>query len=172
MCRLVYDVTEPKSLDSLALWKSDFVDQVGLDEHEEFAFVVIGNKVDLDTQRQVTKAKGEQVAREIGAVAHFETSAKTGHNVEKAFHAAASTALKRSAQRKPYIVYVRAFAPAVLGLSIASFPLLKRLKQSYLHLYQFFLTRRPTTTTPIRPNISGDALLNKGPNNDHGGSCC
>lgn len=100
----MYDVTEPKSLESLAVWKSEFIDQVGIDEQEEFAFIVVGNKVDLDPLRQVTKTKGEQVARELGAVAHFETSAKTGHNVEKAFHAAASTALKRSAQRKPYVV--------------------------------------------------------------------
>jgi len=106
---LVYDVTEPRSLDSLALWQSEFIDQVGIEEHEEFAFIVVGNKVDLEAQRQVTKTKGEQVARELGAVAHFETSAKTGHNVEKAFYAAASTALKRSAQRKPYVVYVPPF---------------------------------------------------------------
>lgn len=113
--RLVYDVTEPKTLDSLSQWKSDFIDQVGIEEEDEFAFVVVGNKVDLEATRQVQRSKGEQVARELGAVAHFETSAKTAHNVEKTFHMAASTALKRTAQRKPYVVYVPKLASITLG---------------------------------------------------------
>lgn len=103
---LVYDVTEPKTLDSLAQWKNDFIDQVGIEEEDEFAFIVVGNKVDLEATRQVQRSKGEQVARELGAVAHFETSAKTAHNVEKTFHMAATTALKRTSQRKAYVVYV------------------------------------------------------------------
>jgi Ras-related protein Rab-7A len=103
---LVYDVTDPRTLDSLAEWKSEFIEQVGTEEEEDFAFIVVGNKVDLEAARQVTRSKGEQVAREIGALAHFETSAKTAHNVEKAFHSAASNALQRNAQRKLYIVYV------------------------------------------------------------------
>lgn len=102
---LVYDVTDSKTLDSLAQWKSDFIDQVGIEEEDEFAFVVVGNKVDLEATRQVQRSKGEAMARELGAVAHFETSAKTAHNVEKTFHMAASTALKRTAARKPYVVY-------------------------------------------------------------------
>lgn len=99
-------MTDSKTLESLPQWKSEFIEQVGNDDDDEFAFIVVGNKVDLEVTRQVTRAKGEQVARDIGAVAHFETSAKTAHNVEKAFHMAANAALKRNTQRKPVFSYV------------------------------------------------------------------
>lgn len=102
---LVYDVTEPRTLDSLAQWKNDFIEEVGAEDGEDFAFIVVGNKVDLESQRKVNRATGEQVAKELGAVAHFETSAKTAHNVEKAFYTAALTSLKRSVP-KLYTVYV------------------------------------------------------------------
>lgn len=98
-------------MESIPQWKSEFIDQVGSEEEDEFAFILVGNKVDLEASRQVTRTKGEQVARDIGAVAHFETSAKTAHNVEKAFHMAASTALKRNSQRKPFVMCVCHFFP-------------------------------------------------------------
>lgn len=51
-CLLVYDITDPHSLDSLDKWRSEFLNQVsgglgGLsDSATNFPFVVLGNKVD------------------------------------------------------------------------------------------------------------------------------
>lgn len=157
----MYDVTEPKTLDSLSQWKSDFIDQVGIEEEDEFAFIVVGNKVDLEATRQVQRSKGEQVARELGAVAHFETSAKTAHNVEKTFHMAASTALKRTAQRKPYVVY-------------------EILLETLFPFHAPFDPSRPLilttcyspSSTPIKPNISGDTMLGSSKTQEDSGPCC
>jgi GTPase SAR1 family protein len=52
--------------------------------------VLCGNKSDLDNDRVVTYEEGKQLADEYG-VQFFETSALTGHNVEKMFTALATT---------------------------------------------------------------------------------
>uniref|UniRef100_A0A8C3SGM6 RAB2B, member RAS oncogene family n=1 Tax=Chelydra serpentina TaxID=8475 RepID=A0A8C3SGM6_CHESE len=46
--------------------------------------MLIGNKSDLESRRDVQKAEGEAFAREHGLV-FMETSAKTSTNVEEAF---------------------------------------------------------------------------------------
>lgn len=48
-CILVYDTTDPESLDNLDHWRTDFLDQVGGSTSslaQAFPFVVLGNKVD------------------------------------------------------------------------------------------------------------------------------
>ena len=45
--------------------------------------ILIGNKVDLADSREITKAKGEQLAKQLECP-YFETSAKTGENIIEA----------------------------------------------------------------------------------------
>lgn len=48
-CILVYDTTDPESLDNLDHWRSDFLDQVGGSSSslaQAFPFVILGNKID------------------------------------------------------------------------------------------------------------------------------
>lgn len=44
-CLLVFDVTEPKSLESLKFWKSEFAMYCGVSD--DYPFFVLANKVDL-----------------------------------------------------------------------------------------------------------------------------
>ena len=46
--------------------------------------MLIGNKADLDSRRQVSTEEGERFAKENGLI-FMETSAKTAFNVEQAF---------------------------------------------------------------------------------------
>ncbi len=78
---LVYDITDGDSFKTLPNWKKD------LDEFTtNVSFIIIGNKIDLEESRQVSEEDAKQFASEIGALDFFETSAKSGHGVEKAFH--------------------------------------------------------------------------------------
>ena len=54
------------------------------DEEEYFPMVIVGNKCDLDDQREVTKDEGEELAKTIRCP-FFETSAKARINVEECF---------------------------------------------------------------------------------------
>ena len=79
---LVYDVTRHDSFSAIeSKWLKDFKNYV----KKEGAYILIGNKVDLEGQRTVEKQEGEKLAKKIEASAFIETSAKSGKNVEKAF---------------------------------------------------------------------------------------
>ena len=58
-CLLVYDVTDPHSLDNLDHWRKEFLDQVGGgiqglgDASTQFPFVVVGNKIDKVSCREL-----------------------------------------------------------------------------------------------------------------------
>jgi len=52
--------------------------------NSQMTIMLIGNKSDLESRRQVTKEEGEQFAREHNLF-FLETSAKTAANVEEAF---------------------------------------------------------------------------------------
>ena len=46
---------------------------------------MVGNKVDLESDRKVSQSDGKKAAERLG-IPFLETSAKTGHNVTEAFH--------------------------------------------------------------------------------------
>ena len=49
-CVLTYDVTDPESFKSLDSWRDEFLIQAAPRDPENFPFVVLGNKVDLDNR--------------------------------------------------------------------------------------------------------------------------
>ena len=61
-------------------WVSD----ISAAADKKITLLLIGNKSDLEDQRQVTKEQGEEKAKELG-LAFMETSACSGENLEKAF---------------------------------------------------------------------------------------
>lgn len=50
----------------------------------EESFILVGNKCDMDKQRQVKKERGREMAQTFG-LAFIETSALDGKNVMQAF---------------------------------------------------------------------------------------
>src|SRR5271157_54109 len=76
---LVFDVTDPESFQDVRKWYTDVKSSV-----ENVVGIIIGNKTDLDTDRQVTTQDLEELSSELG-LNGFETSALTGENVELAF---------------------------------------------------------------------------------------
>ena len=51
---------------------------------ENVTKVLVANKSDLEEDREVSRAEGEELAASLG-VRFFETSAKTGQNIEALF---------------------------------------------------------------------------------------
>jgi small GTP-binding protein len=86
---LVYDVTEPGSMENLPRWHAEIA-QICPAAH----FVIVGNKTDLE--RKTSRELVEAWANSMG-FPHFETSALTGDNVNQFFTTLAKLAtLKKS----------------------------------------------------------------------------
>lgn len=71
-------------------WREDFLKQSSLpaEEAKIFPFIMIGNKIDIDDRvvsRRQARAWAEVHSSDKMQIPCFETSAKNGDNVEKAF---------------------------------------------------------------------------------------
>ncbi len=76
----IYDISDKDSFDSIPKW----IQQVNDVINKEVVFVLIGNKLDLESNRKVTFEEGKKLAEKSNYVFQ-EVSAKTGENFEKLF---------------------------------------------------------------------------------------
>jgi len=103
-CVLCYDITDAKSFDNLESWMEEFLVHAAPRNQETFPFVVLGNKADLASKRQVSTAKAKAWCQSKGNIPHFETSAKDSLNVEQAFFTIAKNALQNESANKPVFI--------------------------------------------------------------------
>ena len=67
-----------------------------MEAHENI--VLVGTKVDDAANREVTREQAEEICRQYGCFAYFETSASTGENVDDAFFSVAARAFQKTMQ--------------------------------------------------------------------------
>ena len=75
-----YDITDKQRFINLRKWIDEIISKAPLDTRN----ILVGNKCDLSNEREVTEEEGKKFADEFGML-FFETSAKTGYNVNFAF---------------------------------------------------------------------------------------
>jgi Ras-related protein Rab-7A len=106
-CILVYDITSDKSFDKLSNWRNEFLSQAHPSDPENFSFVVIGNKVDKESDRRVSKANASQWCKTLSskrAIPNYEASAKNNTMVERAFLEAAQMAVQNREQENKEVI--------------------------------------------------------------------
>lgn len=91
-CVLVFDVTAPNTFKSLDSWRDEFLIQASPRDPENFPFVVLGNKVDLES-RAISAKRAQQWCQSKNNIPFYETSAKEAINVDQAFETIAKNAL-------------------------------------------------------------------------------
>jgi len=89
-CILAYDITSRESYNHLITWLSD----ARALATPELVIVLVGNKVDLQEEREVTFLEASRFAQE-NDIMFLETSAKSGENVEETFLKCAKTILNK-----------------------------------------------------------------------------
>ena len=89
-CVLVYDLTNPKSLNQLSYWYDEFNSLTEeKDSDEPIPVILIGNKADLQYNDEVEE-EAMKFCRKHNIENHFIVSANTGLNVEEAFQSLVS----------------------------------------------------------------------------------
>ncbi|ORY86335.1 small GTPase superfamily [Protomyces lactucae-debilis] len=97
-CVLVYDVNNAKSFDAIDSWRDEFLIQAAPKDPDNFPFVVLGNKIDVeDSKRMISQKRATAFCQSKGNIPYFETSAKEALNVEQAFEVIAKNALAQEA---------------------------------------------------------------------------
>ena len=82
---LVYAINEENTFNNMESW----VNEIRTQGNPDINIFIIGNKVDLENQRVVSKEKGQRFAESHEAKLFMETSAKTGFNAQNVFVEAA-----------------------------------------------------------------------------------
>jgi len=78
---VVYDITKKSSFNNIDKWLFDLKNN----GDENINIILVGNKIDLENDRDVTTEEGEKKAI-LNKASFIETSAKNGNNIEKAFN--------------------------------------------------------------------------------------
>lgn len=86
---LVYDVTRKETFENLEGWYKEIKNA-----SPNISLILVGNKIDLESERQVSKDQGQEIAEKLG-LSYIETSAKTGENINDAFKMLALQIIKR-----------------------------------------------------------------------------
>ena len=80
---LVYDITDKDTFEGIQKWEESINEESGNDK----PIVLIGNKTDLTDKRKINTENGKDFAKTFGdGIKFYETSCKTGENVEEAIN--------------------------------------------------------------------------------------
>lgn len=92
---IVYDVTKRKSFEDVVSWFQECQKH----GNETLICVLVGNKTDLEEQREVSFEEGEQFAKE-NQMLFLESSAKSSENVRRIFGESAELVMKKIESRE------------------------------------------------------------------------
>ena len=94
---VVYDITQKSTFDNIDEW----IKQLKSETDGNVTIVILGNKCDLEKERQITKEQGESKAKKYNA-GFFEVSALSGKNIDKAFERLISEVIRKEKKRNKF----------------------------------------------------------------------
>ena len=97
-CVIVYDVTNPDSLQHATKWYQEFLKNCSLADTNSFPVALVGNKIDLKESRKTNPSDALEWCQAHDNAPHFETSAKEGTQVREAFRTVGILAMGHKSQ--------------------------------------------------------------------------
>ena len=120
MAILVYAINDKKSFNNIDNW----LKELKTESNPDAKTILIGNKRDLESKREVSYEEAEKYAHDYNFISFFETSAKTGFNVQKVF---INTAV---CLYEEYIKYKDSENPSTIELNERASSSLKNIKKT------------------------------------------
>uniref|UniRef100_UPI00359022E3 ras-related protein R-Ras2 n=1 Tax=Myxine glutinosa TaxID=7769 RepID=UPI00359022E3 len=96
---LVFSVTDRGSFDEMHKFHKQIL---RVKDRDDFPMILVGNKADLEHQRQISQNDGQQLARTL-KVQYMEASAKIRQNVDQSFHDLVRVIRKFQLEERPPI---------------------------------------------------------------------
>lgn len=96
---LVFSVTDHSSFEEIFKFHRQIL---RVKDRDEFPMLMVGNKSDLEYQRQVSLEEAQQLSRQL-KIPYIECSAKLRVNVDQAFHELVRVVRKFQASERPLI---------------------------------------------------------------------
>uniref|UniRef100_A0A8C4QP83 RAS related 2 n=1 Tax=Eptatretus burgeri TaxID=7764 RepID=A0A8C4QP83_EPTBU len=96
---LVFSVTDRGSFDEMHKFHKQIL---RVKDRDDFPMILVGNKADLEHQRQISQNDGQQLARTL-KVQYMEASAKIRQNVDQSFHNLVRVIRKFQLEERPPI---------------------------------------------------------------------
>ena len=90
----VFDVSNKESFENLKYWLND------TNIEKDAKKIIVGNKIDLQEQRVISKEKMEKLGEANNNIKSFETSARTGENVTQIFEELAELILANKSEEE------------------------------------------------------------------------
>ena len=96
---LIYDISDEQSYDNLNKWINNITNRNGGENYNrEKPIFLVGNKMDLEEKRKITREQGNEFAKKNGLL-FIECSAKTGENVNYIFNKLILTLLQNNPEQ-------------------------------------------------------------------------
>jgi len=105
---LVFSLTERQSFEEVYKFHKQVL---RVKDRDEFPMLIVGNKADMDRQRQVSTADCEDMAKQL-KTPFIECSAKNRMNVDQAFHELVRLIRRFQALERPVVLGKREASPS------------------------------------------------------------
>ena len=81
----MFDLTDPKSFESIESWRNELLNKLNPIAPDTFPFVLLGNKCDKVSERNVQESKIKQYCETKSNMPYFETSARHEYKYRRCF---------------------------------------------------------------------------------------
>ena len=93
LCILVFDISDRETFQNLEGWRKEFLEQLNPSNPDEFPIVLIANKCDIQTDKNISEDEIKQYCQEHNNIPYFFCSAKDNINLKEAFDKVVDLAL-------------------------------------------------------------------------------